>query len=82
MTKDSLLTAGVLFTMLDSVTDGKRHPDEDTEYLTPAEEVKLGHLTEEYVDALERDDRKRADELRDAIDEMFRPKTDEYGFWV
>ena len=60
----------------------KRHPCEDETYLTPEEEEELAKFTQEYLDALDKDDKERADELRTAIRDLTTFKFDEKGFWT
>lgn len=65
--------------MLDSITDGPRHPDEDAECL---DGVKLQELSERYIEALDNDEKEIADDLREQIKDMFGVKYDKWGFWT
>jgi hypothetical protein len=68
--------------MPDHITDGPRHPDEDAEMLTHKEEERIAELSKEYLEALEREDNDRLQEIREAITEITTVRLDEGGFWI
>jgi hypothetical protein len=69
--------------MPDSITDGPRHPDEDAEMMTEQElkEERIEKLQAEWVEAWERDDFKRCEELNEALRDIAQTRYDAKGFW-